>query len=122
MHKFLKIVGESLANMDNPQSIFYIKIVDAEGNDTGFEPIQLRGTSYTYDIFNKIQDVVKNGSDVDSATEEDNEVYAGAEALSNMGAKDTTAKLNKFKDTVRSKKSVIDNTITRLTDTVSKLK
>ena len=120
MSKFLKIVGENLASIDNPQSIFYLKLVDDKGNDIGYEPIQLRGTTYAEDIFLKIKNAISEGSDINSAPEEDNEIYAGAQALSDMGDKDTTARLKKLKDTAKAKKPVINAAITRLSDSLSK--
>ena len=59
-------------------------------------------------------------SDINSAPEEDNEIYAGAQALSDMGDKDTTARLKKLKDTAKAKKPVINAAITRLSDSLSK--
>jgi hypothetical protein len=76
MSKFLQIVGEGLASVDNPQAIFYIKLVDDKGNDVGYEPIQLRGTTYAEDVYFKIQNAIKKGQDINSTPEEDNEIEA----------------------------------------------
>lgn len=73
MSKFLKIVGESLSGIDNPQAIFYVKLVDDKGNDIGYEPIQLRGTSYADEIFTKIKNIIASGADI---PEEDSEIEA----------------------------------------------
>jgi hypothetical protein len=121
MSKFLKIVGENLASIDNPQAIFYLKLVDDKGNDIGYEPIQLRGTTYAEDVFLKIKNAISEGSDINSTPEEDNEIYAGAEALSDMGDRDTTARLKRLKDTARIKRPIINATITKLADSLSKV-
>jgi len=121
MSKFLKIVGENLANIDNPQAIFYLKLVDDKGNDIGYEPIQLRGTTYADEVFAKIQNAISKGSDLSSTPEEDNEIYAGAEALSDMGDKDTAARLKRLKDIARIKRPIINPAITKLADSLSKL-
>ena len=73
MSKFLKIVGENLASIDNPQSIFYLKLADDKGNDIGYEPIQLRGTTYADEIFAKIKNIIDSGGDI---PEEDSEIEA----------------------------------------------
>jgi hypothetical protein len=73
MSKFLRIVGENLSNIDNPQAVFYIKLVDDRGNDIGYESIQLRGTSYADEVFTKIKNIIANGSDI---PEEDSEIEA----------------------------------------------
>jgi len=76
MSKFLKIVGENLSTIDNPQAIFYLKLVDDSGNDIGYEPIQLRGTTYADHIYQKIQNSISKGQDIGADSEEDNEIEA----------------------------------------------
>lgn len=122
MSKFLKIVGENLASIDNPQSIFYLKLVDDKGNDMGYEPIQLRGTTYAEDIFFKIKKAIDEGSDIESAPEEDNEILSGAQTLSDMGDKSTAARLQRLKNIAKTKKPVIDAAIASVSDSLSKLR
>jgi len=122
MSKFLELIGENLASIDNPQAIFYLKLVDDKGNDTGYQPIQLRGTTYADDVFLKIKNAIDKGADINDAAEEDNEIYAGAEALSDMGVSDTAARLKRLKDVARAKKPVIDAAVTRLADNLSKVR
>lgn len=71
MSKFLKIIRENSASLDNPNAVFYLKLVDNNGQEVGYDPIELRGTTYASDFFLKIQDMVGRGGDF---REEDNEV------------------------------------------------
>ena len=114
MSKFLRIVGENLNSIENPHGIFFLKLVNDKGEDIGYEPIELRGTTYATDLFLKIKDILEKGQDIEVAPEEDNEIYAGAEALSDMGDRVTGEKLKKLKTTAKSKKPIIDTAIDRL--------
>jgi hypothetical protein len=76
MSKFLKIVGENMSNINNPQAIFYLKLVDDSGNDIGYEPIQLRGTTYADYIYQTIKNKIGKGEDIGADSEEDNEIEA----------------------------------------------
>lgn len=109
MSKFLSIVGENLSNIDNPQAIFYLKLVDDKGNDIGYEPIQLRGTSYADDLFTKIKGLVGGESDINSETEEDDEIYMGAKVLGDIGDKPIADKLKRITDLAKIKRGKIDS-------------
>jgi len=95
MSKFLKIVRENSASLDNPNAVFYLKLVDDKGQEIGYEPIQLRGTSYAHDVFDKIKNTINKGSDVGSDSEEDDEIYFNAQMLTDMGDKQIADKFKR---------------------------
>jgi hypothetical protein len=118
MSKFLKIIRENSASLDNPNAVFYLKLVDDKGQEIGYEPIELRGTTYASDFFLKIKDMVGRGGNIG---EEDNEYLAGAETLSDMGDKEATAVVKRVRGIVKAKKPIILPVVNKIGDALSKL-
>lgn len=122
MSKFLKIVNEysqEIHEDDNPHAIFYIKLLDNKGRDIGYEPIELRGTTYADDLFRKLKHLIESGEGIHADGEEDNEVYAGAEVLGDMGDTAAKSKLDQLRRVAKTKKSAVlaglNNLISKLT-------
>lgn len=118
MSKFLKIIRENSASLDNPNAVFYLKLVDDRGQEIGYEPIELRGTTYASDFFLKIKDMVGRGS---SIGEEDNEYLAGAETLSDMGDKEAADVVKQVRGIAKAKRPIILPVVKRIKDSLSKL-